>query len=80
MDKLIGLKEFRENVSSYTKKVNSGQSFIVLRKSKPLFKIVPVEEESWETVIDFTKVNKGGVPVEDIVAAMAHGRNKKSSR
>ena len=80
MDKLIGLKEFRENVESYTKKINQGQSFVVLKKSKPIFKISPVEEENWETVIDFTKIKKGGVPVEDIVAAIANERNKKGAR
>lgn len=81
MDKLIGLKEFRENVESYTKKINQGQSFVVLKKSKPIFKISPVdEEENWETIIDFTKIKKGGVPINDIVNALSHERTTKKSR
>jgi hypothetical protein len=81
MDKLIGLKDFRENVESYTKKINQGQSFIVLKKSKPIFKLSPVdEEETWETIIDFTKIKKGGVPIQDIVAAMSNEQTPKSNR
>lgn len=80
MDKLIGLKEFRENVESYSKKIAQGQSFVVLKKSKPIFKISPIdEEEVWETIIDFTKIKKGGVPIQDIVAANSHERTPKSS-
>ena len=71
MDKLVGLKEFRENVESYTKKVNSGQSFIILRKNKPVFKISPVDEDGqWEEVIDFTQIKKGGVKIEELIARL----------
>lgn len=81
MDKLIGLKEFRENVESYTKKINQGQSFVVLKKSKPIFKISPIdEEETWETIIDFTEIKNGGVPIEDIVNALGNERTTKKSR
>lgn len=81
MKNLIGLKEFRQNVESYSKKIAKGESFIVLRKSKPLFKVVPVSEsEIWEPVIDFTEINKQGVLIEDIVAAVSHGQNSKSDR
>jgi antitoxin (DNA-binding transcriptional repressor) of toxin-antitoxin stability system len=81
MANIIGLKELRENVGQYAQQVAKGKSFIVVRQSKPLFKISPIdEEENWETVIDFTKIKKGGVPVGDIVAAIGHERNRKSSR
>jgi antitoxin (DNA-binding transcriptional repressor) of toxin-antitoxin stability system len=81
MDKLIGLKEFRENVEFYTKKINQGQSFIVLKKSKPIFKLSPVyEEETWETIIDFTNIKKGGVPIQDIVKAISNEQTPKSNR
>jgi prevent-host-death family protein len=81
MTNIIGLKELRLNVTKYTREVARGRSFIVVRQSKPLFKITPIaEEDSWETVIDFTKIKKGGVPVEDIVTAISHGQNRKSSR
>lgn len=71
MNKIIGLKELRENVGLYANLVKSGDSFVVVKRSKPLFKISPVdEEEQWETIIDFTKIKKGGVPIEDILARL----------
>lgn len=70
MDKLIGLKEFRENVESYTKKINQGQSFVVLKKSKPIFKISPIDEYGWEEVIDFTKIKKGGVNINELISRL----------
>ena len=73
MDKIIGLKELRENLPVYEKKVSAGASFVVVKKSKPIFRICPVEcdEESlWETVIDFTKIKKGGVAIEDLLSRL----------
>ncbi len=70
MDKFIGLKELRENMEKYTKRIKKGESLIVLRRSVPLFKISPVEdkEEEWEEVIDFTKIKKGGADIKDILS------------
>jgi prevent-host-death family protein len=70
MDKFIGLKELRENVEKYAKRVKKGESIIVLRRSVPLFKISPVEEkgEEWEEVIDFTKIKRGGVDIKEILS------------
>ena len=70
MSKLIGLKEFRENVESYTKKINEGHSFVVLKKSKPIFKISPINEGDWEEVIDFTKIKKGGVNINELISRL----------
>lgn len=70
MEKLIGLKEFRENVESFTEKVNQGQSFIILKKSKPIFKISPIDEGVWEEVIDFTKIRKGGIKIDDLLTRL----------
>ena len=67
MNNLIGLKQLRERTEDYVKEVKKGQSFIVMRKSKPIFKITPVEEEAWEAVVDFTAIKKGGVDIEDIL-------------
>ena len=68
---ILGLKELRENMQKYTSLVRKGQSFIVVKKSKPVFKIVPPEsEEQWETVADFTKINKNGVPAKEILKAL----------
>lgn len=67
MDNIINLKNLRENMQEYAKKVQKGDSFIVFKKSKPLFKITPISEEYWEEVIDFTKIKKRGVDIKDLL-------------
>lgn len=67
MKNIIGLKKLRENMTEYAEKVQKGESFIVFKQSKPLFKISPVEEEQWEEVIDFTKIKKGGVDINEVL-------------
>ncbi len=72
MEIIIGLKELRENVGRYASAVRSGKSFIVVRKSKALFRIEPVFDKSgdWEEVVDFTKIKKGGVRIKDILSRL----------
>ena len=72
MQNSIGLKELRENVETYVSEVKKGKSFIVVRRSKPIFKISPVEEDEslWETVIDFTRIKKGGVPISELLSRL----------
>jgi prevent-host-death family protein len=68
---IVGLKELRENLETYIKRVRKGDSFIVVRKSKPVFRISSPDEDAeelWETIIDFTKIRKGGVPAEEVLA------------
>ena len=65
---IVGLKELRGNIDTYVSKVKRGDSFIIVRKSKPLFKIVPIDlENQWETIADFTKINKNGVSAKEIL-------------
>lgn len=70
---IIGFKELRENAEKYIFEVKRGKSFIVVRRSKPIFKIAPPSEGEdglWEPIIDFTKIKKGGVPLRDIIARL----------
>lgn len=69
---IIGLKEFRENTETYIKRVNRGESITVFRRSTPLFRLMPIdtEELNWESVVDFTKIDKDGVPAADILAML----------
>lgn len=68
MKNFVNLKELRENMTKYAKRVEKGDSFIVMKRSKPLFRISPVDdEEGWETVIDFAKYRKGGMPVDEVI-------------
>ena len=66
---IIGLKELRENTKEYIKAVEKGQSFIVVKKSKPIFKISAPQEgdEFWEPLVDFTKIKKGGVAIDQLL-------------
>jgi antitoxin (DNA-binding transcriptional repressor) of toxin-antitoxin stability system len=67
MNNLVSLKDLRTKLTDYTRLVSEhGNSFIVLKKSKPVFKIVPIEEDSWETVVDFTEIDKKGVSFADV--------------
>lgn len=69
---IVGLKELRENLNTYISQVNKGRSFIIVRKSKPLFKISSVDEDEglWETVIDFTKINKNGIDAKQVLKVL----------
>lgn len=71
MEKLIGLKDLRLNMDKYASEVKAGKSFIVLKQSKPLFKLSPVgEDDAWEEVINFAKIKKGGVNIDELLAAL----------
>lgn len=67
MENIITLKKLRENMQEYAQKVKKGYSFVVFKKSQPLFKISPIEEGPWEEVIDFTKIQKGGVDIKELL-------------
>lgn len=66
----VGLKEFRENLTEYERRVKKGQSFVILKRSKPIFTVSPVDEGGWETVIDFTQFKKEGISAEDLLARL----------
>jgi prevent-host-death family protein len=64
----IGLRELREKTGELVKEVRKGRSIIVMRRSEPLFKISPIEDgERWEEAIDFTKIRKGGIDIDEIL-------------
>lgn len=69
--KIIGLKEFRQNANTFIERVNKGESFTVFKRSNPVFKITPIEdEEMWETVADFTEIQSEGISAEDFIKAL----------
>ena len=69
---IVGLKELRENIDSYINAVEKGRSFVVVRKSKPVFKISSLEEsdELWEKIVDFTKIRKGGIGINQLLVRL----------
>ncbi len=70
MHNIVTLKDLREHVAEYAKKVQRGESFIIMKRAKPLFRIVPLNEGQWEEVIDFTKIVRGGVRVEELLSRL----------
>ena len=70
MKNIVGLKELRLNMAKYSLTVAQGNSFIVFKQSKPLFKMSPINNEQWEEVVDFTKIKKGGVKIDEILSRL----------
>ena len=70
MENIVGLKEFRMNVEKYARTAQAGTPVIVMRRSKPLFRISPMEEENWEVVADFTDVRRGGINIKEIISRL----------
>ena len=71
---IIGFKDLRLNADKYINAIARGKSFTVVRRSKPIFNIIPVDEwgdeGKWKTVVDFTKFRKGGVRAEEVLASL----------
>lgn len=68
MDNLIGLKDLRLNMNKYVAAVKEGKSFVVLKQSKAIFKLIPIDEDdNWEEVINFAKIQKGGVNLNELL-------------
>jgi len=62
-----GLKELRENMELYINEVEKGKEFLIMRKSRPIFKIVPVDEwgdEGEWTGVDLRDKKGRGMPAE----------------
>lgn len=72
MKNIIGLKELREHTEKYIAQVQKGESFVVVRRSRPVFKISLADDDQgfWEPVVDFTKVRKGGVALRDVLSRL----------
>lgn len=79
---IIGLRELREKTDTFINAVGKGKSFIVVRRSKPVFGISPPDEESelWERVVDFTKIKKTGVPLSEMFSYVTNLRSVTQGR
>jgi prevent-host-death family protein len=69
--KTVSLKELREHFPDYIEAISRGQSFTVVKRSKPIFQIGPVSDEgTWQTIADFTQIDQQGVSADDILAQL----------
>ncbi len=67
----VSLKELREQFPKYIEAIANGQSFTVVKRSKPIFQINPISDEgSWQTIVDFTEIDKLGVSADDILTQL----------
>lgn len=77
---IVGTKELRQNLDKYISQVNKGRSFIIVRRSKPVFKISPIDE--WgddricDTGIDLREINRQGVSAKDILKVLKKWMDK----
>lgn len=67
----VSLKELREQFPKYIDAIAKGQSFTIVKRSKPIFQIGPVSDEgNWQTIVDFTSIKERGVSADEIVKAL----------
>jgi len=71
---IIGVKELRTNLDHYINMVQNGEELTVVKRSKVVFKISPVDEE-WETVGDFIQIKKGGISGKKLLAMLKNGQD-----
>ena len=70
INNIIPFKDFRLNAEKYIKALEKGMSFVVVKRSKAIFRLEPVGEK-WETLIDFTNGGKNkGIEVGKLLNYM----------
>jgi antitoxin (DNA-binding transcriptional repressor) of toxin-antitoxin stability system len=71
MQTAVALKEFRQDVEKFAGKVARGMTLVVTKRSRPLFRVAPVDDGIWEEVVDFTKFKRGGIRIEDLLGRLS---------
>ena len=75
INNIIPFKDFRLNADKYIKALEKGMSFVVVKRSKAIFRLEPVGEK-WETLIDFTNGGKTkGMKIEKFISALEKYNN-----
>ena len=76
INNIVPFKEFRLNAEKYINALEKGMSFVVVKRSKPIFRLEPVGE-SWETLIDFTDGGKkSGMPIDKFLEHVKNFKKK----
>ena len=86
MNNIVSLQDLRLNMDKYVAAVAHGKSFLVMKRSRPVFQMNPIKEmdlsedgKGWKTVVDFTKIRKGGVPIEEAMKALQALRKREDT-
>ncbi len=69
----IGLRELRHNLNTYIKLVQGGATITVMRNKFCAFMMIPSRDENreWKIITDFTKIQAGGILLDDILKEYA---------
>lgn len=81
VNNIIPFKDFRLNAEKYIKALDKGMSFVVVKRSKAIFRLEPVGEK-WETLIDFTNGGKKkGMKIEKFISALKkYNKNEQTGQ
>ena len=78
INNIIPFKDFRINAEKYIKALEKGMSFVVVKRSKAIFRLEPMGEK-WETLIDFTDGGKKkGMKIEKFISALEKYNNEQA--
>ena len=74
--KLIGIKEFRQNISDFTQKAQKGnERYIIMNRNKPLFELKPFKDDQdledifTDIIVAKEDIKKGRVYSQDDILA-----------
>ncbi len=68
-EQIVAFKDFRLNALKYLSLLEKGSSFLVVKRSRPAFRLEPVDEV-WEQIGDFSSLSKGGVSGKTLLKAL----------
>jgi hypothetical protein len=67
--KIVALKDLRQHAQSYINNVANVESFVVVKRSRPAFRMEPIEEQ-WEPVVDFSGLPGGGMDIDEVITRL----------
>jgi len=73
-EQIVPFKDFRLNSQKYINAVGRGESFLVMKRSRPIFRMEPVRER-WES-LDLRDKKGNGMPAEKFLKIL-RAYNKK---
>ena len=73
---IVPFKEFRTHAVEYIDALSKGARFLVVKRSRPVFRLEPVNE-IWETIADFRSMKGGGISAEKLIKIIQKNLKKK---
>jgi antitoxin (DNA-binding transcriptional repressor) of toxin-antitoxin stability system len=73
---IIGIKQLHVDLKSISQRVQNGEEFVVVKNSKPVFRIIPLEEKPVKkyTLKDFESIQfKGGKDLSKNIDKILYG-------